>query len=250
MPLRRGRTVAAAAPPAEGGAAELARQLESERRCGAPGALAAARVRSHARHTSRRPQRVPGRACGVRRRRPSGRLAAVRGAACCARHGALTTPRAAATWRGRSSTILWAAPRASCWRRWSSARERCCRSSDTRRTCATCASGCIMCARQPRSTHQPRSRADRETAQADCCNEPKDIFDFMEVRRQPHRSLPAYRVLTRLPSLACSTTASGRTMRCSTRRAPRSWSCEATRCSHGPSTKRASAGAHRTSFAP
>ena len=45
MPLRRGRTVAAAAPAAEGGEREHARQLESERRHARAGS---ARRRPHA----------------------------------------------------------------------------------------------------------------------------------------------------------------------------------------------------------
>jgi hypothetical protein len=50
-------------------------------------------------------------------------------------------------------------------------------------------------------------------------------------------------VLTRLARVARSTTASGRSTRCSTRRAPRSSSCAATSSSRSPSTRPASPGA-------
>ena len=152
MPLRRGRMVAAAAPAAEGGEREHARQLESERR------------RAHAGSARRRPHELtrprPHVACAAPLKRSSHRTTATtpwlcgRGAQrglCSARAARPDAPLGrTATWRGRNSTIRRAGPRASCWRRWRSARELFCRWSATRATFATCAPGCNMCALRPR----------------------------------------------------------------------------------------------------
>ena len=75
-------------------------------------------------------------------------------------------------------------------------------------------------------------------AQADCCPEPKEIFEFLEVRRSLARSLASP-----LTPPAHSTTTSARDLRSSTRRAPRSWSCEATLRSRRRCTMLACSGA-------
>jgi hypothetical protein len=200
MPLRRGRTVAAAAAAAEGGEREHARQLESERRC--------ARARSARKrlHTLTRPRSHV--ACAAPSKRSSRRTTATthwlsgfgaplvlqRPRRACLR---AVRPRSYVTWTqqhypagGPESQLL-------------ATLEKCTRTLlpiERYKTDVRYLRVWVQYVRTAASlSHEPRSRAANH-AQADCCNEPKDIFDFMEVRHPAAGSWHSRIVLTFEPA--------------------------------------------------